>query len=83
MPTPTLTSNAPILEGNVSALLERLCELFLETNLPVAKARLMPYVHKEIMDLERNGQLDVSPSLKLVGGIVWDCLRQYMQGVRV
>jgi hypothetical protein len=57
--------------------------MFLETNLPCAKDRLMPYVKQGIRDLEVKGELDVAPGLKLVGGIVWDALSRYMKGVRV
>jgi uncharacterized protein (UPF0261 family) len=83
MPSPILTANCQVVEGNVPLLIERLCEMFLETNLPCAKDRLMPYVKQGIKELESQGELDIEPSFKLIGGIVWDALSRYMRGVRV
>ena len=64
-------------QGNLPILIERLCERFLETTLPIAKDRVMPYVREEISDLESKGKLEVPDTVQLVGGILWDAIRTY------
>ena len=64
-------------QGNLPILIERLCERFLETTLPIAKDRVMPYVRVEIAELESKGKLEVSDTVQLVGGILWDAIRAY------
>ena len=65
------------IQGNLPILIERLCERFLETTLPIAKDRVMPYVRAEIAELESKGKLEVSDTVQLVGGILWDAIRAY------
>ena len=71
----SLQSN--VVQGNIPILIERLCERFLDTTLPLAKDRVMPYVRDGIAQLEREGGLEVPDTVKLVGGILWDAIRVY------
>ena len=66
-----------VVEGNIPILIERLCERFLDTTLPAVKDRVMPYVRAEIAQLDRDGKLDVSDTVKLAGGIIWDAIKVY------
>jgi hypothetical protein len=71
----SLQSN--VVQGNIPILIERLCERFLDTTLPLAKDRVMPYVRQGIEQLDREGKLDVPDIYKLAGGIIWDAIRVY------
>ena len=72
---PSLQSN--VVQGNIPILIERLCERFLDTTLPLAKDRVMPYVKQGIEQLDKEGRLDVPDIYKLAGGIIWDAIRMY------
>jgi hypothetical protein len=71
----SLQSN--VVQGNIPILIERLCERFLDTTLPLAKDRVMPYVRQGIEQLDKEGRLDVPDIYKLAGGIIWDAIRVY------
>lgn len=71
------STQVQVVQGNLPILIERLCERFLETTLPIAKDRVMPYVKEEIADLESKGKLEVSDTVQLIGGILWDAIRAY------
>jgi hypothetical protein len=71
----SLQSN--VVQGNIPILIERLCERFLDTTLPLAKDRVMPYVRQGIEQLDKEGKLDVPDIYKLAGGIIWDAIRVY------
>jgi hypothetical protein len=43
----------------------------------MAKDRVMPYVRAEINQLDRESKLDVSDTVKLAGGIIWDAIKVY------
>jgi hypothetical protein len=75
---PSLTpTQVQTLQGNLPLLIERLCERFLETTLPIAKDRVMPYVKEGIAELESKGKLEVPDTIQLCGGIIWDAIREY------
>jgi hypothetical protein len=65
------------IQGNIPLLIERLCASFLDTTLPSAKDRVMPYVRQEIAQLDKEGKLEVSDTVKLAGGIIWDAIKMY------
>lgn len=72
------TKSIEISQGNLPLLIERLCERFIEQTFPIAKVHLMPRIREEISQLDREGRLEVSDNIKLVGGIVWDVVRKYL-----
>jgi hypothetical protein len=57
-----------------------LCERFLDTTIPGAKDRVMPYVIREINQLDKDGKLDVPDTYKLAGEIIWDATKEYWKG---